>query len=330
MTTEWPPDQGSGPDAPGPPGRWSTNPPPPLTGYLPAPLPPRRSGAVWAVVLIAGFVAVGLLFTLAPQSLDWLPTPGGGVRAPLPSSRGPEPTVSVPTSTASPTPTTGPTLPTDAEDLLKNNPIYKLKVPAACPPQQIPRSRTAFRLQVKALVSCENKAWAKALAKLQGVFSKPKVKFYTSSTKSPCGQLGVRFPASYCNSNETLYFSDAAYLQGRYYRLSVAGFVFHEYAHHVQALTKILEASWWPKDSAAVVNRRIELQAHCIAHYQLTHAGVDFSSADRREIERQFNHTNDAKGHGSTTAERYWGRRGFGATTIGACDTWSAKAAKVK
>lgn len=223
------------------------------------------------------------------------------------------------------------TMPVSAVDRLKKNPIYALAAPANCPSQKEPGSEAAFRKQVKALVACENKAWAKALTKVSGItFAKPTVKFYDTSTKSPCGRLSNTYPASYCTGNRTLYFSRASYLQGRYYRTSVAHFVFHEYAHHVQELTHIFDSSGAMDENSMVIARRIELQAHCIAHYKLVNSGIDYDEADRRDAEYQFDHTTDAKGHGSTKAERYWGTRGLEADTLSACNTWKAKASRVK
>jgi len=203
-------------------------------------------------------------------------------------------------------------------------------VPARCAYQSTPGNAAAFRKQVRKLIDCENAAWRKALARTAVTFGKPSVKFYSSSTTSPCGKLGTGFPASYCTADSTLYFSEASYLQGRYFRLSVAGFVFHEYAHHVQKLAGIFGATGSMKENASVTSRRIELQAHCMAHYQLTVSGVGYNTLDNREIEYQWDYSNDPKGHGSTTAERYWGLRGLNGTTIGACNTWSAKAGRVK
>ena len=221
-------------------------------------------------------------------------------------------------------------MPSDPLDVLKKYPVHALKVPARCPGQSMPGSPAAFRKQVGKLVDCANAAWKKALAPTAIEFSKPKVKFYSSSAKSPCGKLGTTFPASYCTGDSTLYFSQQSYVQGRYFRLSVAGFVMHEYAHHVQHLAGIFDAADAMDESRAVTTRRIELQAHCMAHYALRVSGVGYGSPDRRELEYQWRHTSDAAGHGSAKAEAYWGRRGLDGKTIGACNTWTAKASRVK
>ena len=221
-------------------------------------------------------------------------------------------------------------MPANPLNVLKKNPVYALKVPAKCPYQSMPDSQAAFRKQVGKLVDCENAAWKKALAPTAVEFSKPKVKFYGSSAKSPCGKLGTNFPASYCTGDSTLYFSVQSYVQGRYFRLSVAGLVMHEYAHHVQNLAGIFDATDALDESYAVTTRRIELQAHCMAHYALVVSKVGYNSLDRRELEYQWSYTSDPKGHGSAKAEAYWGGRGLAGKTIGACNTWSVKAARVK
>ncbi len=314
-----PPTSPYGPQrfAPGPPQHWNVAPPQHLSDQLP-PRPPRRGGWLVALLTVVGLILLGLVAVLVLPSLGDLQVPGLGPSA---TSR-PSPHAS---STKKPSSKPTATMPTDPKDILKKNPIYALKVPAKCDYEGRPATATAFRAQVKALVGCENAAWKKALASTPVRFEKPKITFYGSRTSSPCGKLGSTFPAAYCGPNRTLYFSTASYQQGRYYRLAVAQFAMHEYAHHIQQLAEILPSSWVMDENAATTSRRIELQAHCMAHYQLTHSGLGFTSSDRSDLEYQFGYTNDASGHGSTTAERYWGRRGLSAKTIGACDTWSVK-----
>ena len=326
----WDPPQG------GPPGHWATAPPQPLTGHLPQ-LTPQRRGHGWVVALVtvAAVVAVSLIAAIAVPALTQLPGRRGGGPTAAPSA--PQATAvakptgsTTPTAKPTPSPTPTPTMPSDPLVVLKKNPIYALKVPATCAYQGMPNSQASYRKQVGKLLACQNAAWKKALAPTAVEFGKPKVRFYSTSIKSPCGRLGTTFPASYCTGNSTLYFSSAAYAQGSYFRLSVASFVFHEYAHHVQNLAGLFEAMGAMKESAAVTKRRIELQAHCVSHYAFTVSRVGIGSSDIRAIEYQWDHTSDAKGHGSTRAERYWGQRGLDAKTIGACNTWSVKAAKVK
>lgn len=320
-----PPQFAAGP--PGPPAYWTTTPPPPLSDQPPPRRPPSRRGWLVALLMVVGLVLAGLVTTLGVPHLAALQAPG---RKHSPAATPTSSASAKPTASPKPSSSPTPTMPSDPKAVLRKNPVYALAAPAKCPSQHIPASAAAFRTQVKALVSCENSAWKKALAGGPVAFAKPRVTFYGTSTKSPCGQLGTTFPAAYCTSDRTLYFSTAAYSQGRYYRLAVAQFVMHEYAHHIQELAGIFDASWAMDEGESVTTRRIELQAHCMAHYQLTHSSLGFGYRDRADAEFQFSYTTDAKGHGSTTAERYWGRRGLAAGTIGACNTWKVKASRVK
>lgn len=311
----------------GPPTHWTTAPPQRLSDQ-PLPPPPRRGGWGLALFGVIGVVLLGVITVLAVPIVTNLQLPEDpNQNWPMPNQSSP---ASRPTNSPSPSGSPTATMPTDPETILKKNPVYAIKVPATCPPQSIPSGRSSFRKQVKALVDCENTAWRKALSRTPVTFAKPKTVFYDTSTDSPCGRLGTVYPAAYCTGDRTLYFSTAAYAQGRYYRLAVAQFVMHEYAHHVQELAGIFDSEWAMDEKSAVTTRRIELQAHCMAHYQLTHSDIGFSASDRADAEFQFSYTTDAKGHGSATAERYWGRRGLAGSKIGACNTWTVRASQVK
>ena len=292
------------PDEPA--GRRVVTGPGPITPGLPRPAGHRG----WLLALTA-VLAAGAASAVLAKPAGELPWPVG------PTSTRPSASA---TATLAPRPT----------DVLKKNAIYALKVTGTCPSQRTPTSWQRFQTQVRALVDCENKAWAKALGRTSITFGKPQIRFYAKATDSACGHLESSFPASYCSADNTLYFSRASYQQGRYYRLSVSEFVFHEYAHHIQSLAGIFEASLAAKESDDVTERRIELQAHCVAHYRLTHAGLRFTSADRADIEYQLGYASDTKGHGSAKAGHRWGEAGLAGKNIGACNTWTAKASLVK
>ena len=310
---------------PGPPAAWSVAPPRPLSD-VPPPPPPKRTGWAAALPSVVGIVLLALVVTFALPALGQLHAPGRGPADAGPPGR----STATPRPSSSPTSSSRPRMPSDPKDVVRKNPIYALKVPASCPRQSRPASRAQFTRQVKGLMACENAAWKKALAGGPVTFAKPKVVFYNTRTSSPCGKLGTYFPAAYCSSNRTMYFSVASYRQGRYYRLAVAGFVMHEYAHHIQELAGILDSGEALDEGRSVTSRRVELQAHCMAHYQLSHSGIGFGNRDRSDAEFQFSYAGDPKGHGSAAAARYWGRRGLDAPRIGSCNTWSVKAGKVK
>lgn len=308
-------------------------------GY-PPPIPPKRRTGITVAYSVVGLLVAAMVAGLVLPALVQLPlfasvqsqepSPSPAKASPAATAGGATSGSSATSSTPSSSSTSKATTPSSPVKVLTKNPLYTLTVPAKCPDQSIPSSSSAFRAQVKGLVACMNKAWSKALAKTDVEFSKPKVKFYKSSIQTACSTLGSSFPAAYCTGDNTLYFSSSAYKQGGYYRLAVAQFVMHEYGHHVQWLTGIFSNSKALDESSSKTSRRIELQAHCMAHYQLTRSKVDFDGMDRVDVEYQFDYTNDPTGHGSTKAERYWGERGLDGKSMKACNTWKVPAAKVK
>lgn len=328
MTNWQPPASDPGALRPEPPGgggdHWSYQP----THVVPQPTrldrPPRNQRHHLGMVLSTTLLIVGLSggVILAANLLD------GSFPAPViqPSIQ-PAPGLTPP-PTVEPNPTSEPVK--DGQETLTANPIYQLKVTAHCPSQTVPSNQKVFKAQVRELVDCHDQAWQTALEGTGIEFQAPEVEFYSKTVDTPCGKLGSKFPASYCAANQTMYLGKAAFTQSGFYRLATAELVSHEYAHHVQSLSGILGHSRGLEEDTNLTSRRIELQAHCLASYSLTHSGFGFNDSDRNDLEYQFGYTNDAEGHGSVKAERYWGRRGLDAKTLGACNTWKVKASKVK
>ncbi|HRA76516.1 MAG TPA: neutral zinc metallopeptidase [Propionicimonas sp.] len=145
-----------------------------------------------------------------------------------------------------------------------------------------------------------------------------------------CGLLGVEFPALYCPLDSTLYFSAEAWRESSYYRLATAELALHEYAHHVQRLAGIYDVLLAASDTVRGLQRRVELQAHCLAMYELASSDIGLSASDVSDLEYQFAWPGDVEGHGSARAKTRWGRRGLGATTAGACNTWTASGDEVR
>lgn len=336
------PFAGYRPPAPG--GTWPSPSPlaePPSQTWEPTPTPTRRTRRIVARVglSLVGTAALLLIAMFAVPRVISLSSISGPTATPssvtttsAAPSAGPSPTEVTVSGSSETGLGSGPiaTMPAEPLKVLRANPIYQLTTPASCPEQDAPESEEAFQSQVKALVKCLNLAWRAALKQTDIDFSKPKIVFYQTSIKSPCQKLGTTFPAAYCPANQTLYFSEASFQQGKYYRLAVAHVVMHEYAHHVQWLASIFKQGEALGEASEVTTRRVELQAHCLAHYQLTHSELGFTNADRVDAEYQFDYTSDAAGHGSTKAERYWGLRGLDGVDLSPCNTWKAKAAKVK
>lgn len=297
-----------------------------------------RSGAT---TRRAALPAAALLVALAATTLAAPTAPPASVRTGGAPSARPSPVVSAGPMSATgfptglparwnPTPTPTPTATRRPADVLERNPVYTVSVRGSCPPQREPVDEAAFQAQVRALVACLDVAWARALQPTEVEFRAPSVALFGESLLTVCGLLGVEFPALYCPLDSTLYFSAEAWRESSYYRLATAELALHEYAHHVQRLAGIYDVLLAASDTVRGLQRRVELQAHCLAMYELASSDIGLSASDVSDLEYQFAWPGDVEGHGSARAKTRWGRRGLGATTAGACNTWTASGDEVR
>jgi predicted metalloprotease len=282
-------------------------------------------------------IATGLLVALAVIALSSALRTGvetAAGPAPVPSTSLPQAAVPGPSgfplrlrpAPARPTPTATQTPATTVDPLavLQRNELYRLSVRPSCPEQRLPGNEAAFQAQVLALVACLDTVWETAFRGTSVTFSAPAVVFYGESLLTVCGTLGSEFPAMYCPLNSTLYFSAEASRESWYYRLATTEVSFHEYSHHLQRLAGIDDALLMVPETMRGLRRRVELQAHCLAMYQLANSDIGITRQDHADLEYQFAWSADVEGHGSARARTLWGRRGLRARTPGACNTWTA------
>ncbi|WP_352231650.1 neutral zinc metallopeptidase [Nocardiopsis sp. ATB16-24] len=104
----------------------------------------------------------------------------------------------------------------------------------------------------------------------------------------------------------------------------------HEYGHHVQHLTGILDVSYdlrWNAgnaDEELDTLRRTELQAECLAGVGLR--GITDAERNRLEaVNANFNDGGDLETHGSARNRALWLERGWSGPTLGACNTYDAE-----
>lgn len=108
----------------------------------------------------------------------------------------------------------------------------------------------------------------------------------------------------------------------------------HEYAHHVQYATGILNVSHElrrtagsPADELETL-RRTELQAECMAGVGLR--GLTDPDGDALDVvNRHFNDGGDLDTHGSAANREHWLRAGWEGTTVSGCNTYGAPMAQV-
>lgn len=323
----------------------------PTAGRHASPEPPPYERRRLSRPALAGLAAAALLATCGGVGLvaQLMKPYDGLVQRPLtqpqlPSddpSEGPLPEATV-TVTATPTP--------DAV-VVKQNDFYatgKL-LPSKCEePAYRPSTKSGVSKYVQTMLPCLNKSWAPTVRKAGHEFRAPKiVLFKGGDPATPCS--GRTSDAFYCGANETIYLSWTQQVQQyreadhTWARLDLAATVAHEYGHHVQQLTGILDASQSREDSASsdtsrlLESRRVELQAECLSAVYLG-ADQHWFGLEGRTYDKwlwRAKHHGDeyneehVRDHGSRKSVTAWSLRGFDAADPKACNTFTAPATKV-
>jgi predicted metalloprotease len=285
----------------------------------------RGVAALWAAVVL---LLAGCAKTAEPDANAAVASEAAKLRSALPTTTTPEPTAD---STA---PVSAPPQPA----ALAKNPIYrvgKLTTPNCAEPQIEPTSLKNVRAYYTQYVACLDKAWAPAIRKAGFRFTPPKlVVVMGQSPSSPCdADDGTDY---YCG--DTIYMDAepdlAAYKEDPDWAMAwMALIIGHEYGHHVQALTGILEAEYQRGltlngvDAHLEDDRRVELQASCFS-------GV-YVGADRESFpvtpewlntwNLVIRDTIDSEhDHGKNENHGYWTTAGFDAAAPAACNTYTA------
>lgn len=220
------------------------------------------------------------------------------------------------------TPTTG--------DPLTDNPLYDLSPTGRCPSVEEPKTRSEYTEQVADLLTCLAVIYRPLVESAGGEFTEVEHVFYDEHVDSSCGTQTDAY-AFYCEGDQTIYLSDQVYRDRIYGRLVVADVVIHEYSHHVQGMVGILDASRGLSESDAVITRRIELQVFCMTYYLFVSVPSFALTVDDHSYFREvWGSTDDPVGHGSVKAQKYWGAQGLAASELGACNTWSVPADRVR
>jgi predicted metalloprotease len=199
------------------------------------------------------------------------------------------------------------------------------------------------------LVRCLMKAFDKPLAAHGIELTRPKVKAYRNTIKTPCGRFNQsRAPAFYCSATRTIYWpmtGDDGPEAYTYARLGYVGLVAHEFGHHLQAASGMLD-EYGPRayrtksrSERYLLSRRLELQAQCFEGVFLAVAAqsLELSSNDRYQLRIWHSYTGDEDpprgrkpDHGSSAAQIRWLNRGLDSADFGRCNTWKAKKKSVK
>ncbi|GAA1593847.1 hypothetical protein GCM10009789_54920 [Kribbella sancticallisti] len=269
-------------------------------------------------------------------------------------------TVSAPTTppqaqktTPTPTPTPEPTGPTAkvpplaAENrTVLQNPLYQVgRIPASKCKEPTSRATSVSKVRTyyTQFLSCLNKAWAQVMREAGFQFYPPQLQVYSGK---PANQFcNLTSTAVYCNGiiymNADYDLKNQRSYDPLWTRTTMAFLIAHEYGHHVQAMTGILEASHTRenhisgKDAQLVESRRRELQASCLsgvylgADKQFFPARGTWLQKWRWTVRNRGDEWNPQRTHGHKNNHSRWSRAGFEAADPAACNTFAVKAASV-
>ncbi|SEG35768.1 hypothetical protein SAMN05444920_102698 [Nonomuraea solani] len=240
--------------------------------------------------------------------------------------------------------------------VLAKNPIYKTGKLGydTCDEPKVERGTLEeIKNHFEVVLDCLNEAWEPVVKKAGFTFSKPSVQVITKpGAQTGCGPhpgpQGFSYAqAMYCPTNKKITFLATANLVEEKNDLALMANLAHEYSHHIQQLTGMIDAltPYSRKNQAKFLDerRRLELQAECLAGVFI---GSVWHSLHRQETDFTYLVKNSGTGHGlsvigvggktsgeqthgSSTNPGRWLKRGYDTESAGGCNTWKAPKSQV-
>ena len=204
----------------------------------------------------------------------------------------------------------------------------------------------AYALEGCNALASLNETWEPIFAASNVPFDQPTLTYYTGGTNSGCGDASSAMGPFYCPTDQSIYIDTSFYdvMQqqmgaggdfARYYVMA------HEYGHHIQHMTGVLEQVRSAQASdAANANQlqvRVELQADCYAgvwaaknrnliepgdlEEGMTAANAIGDDTLMRNAGQSVNH--ESFTHGSSAQRMEWLRRGLQTGDEDQCDTFA-------
>ncbi|MET8138788.1 neutral zinc metallopeptidase [Sphaerisporangium sp. NPDC005288] len=186
--------------------------------------------------------------------------------------------------------------------------------------------------------TCLDRIWGGVFKETRMHFGPAKRKYIQHRVHDPiCGNVPSKGDTGYyCGGTATYYVLIPEDMLRPSAAAFVAKLISHEYGHHVQHWTHILDYEAVEGDAttrratADLLSRRLELQAECFA-------GVALKAMRSEDLAwRQFRDlyvgiTDDpwAHDHGRQSTRLKWLEKGHRSGRAGACDTWSASKREV-
>jgi uncharacterized protein len=324
------------------------------------PRPSSNTGPLLATVLVAVLVVVvGAIGFIAA---DDHPTPVADVGYEEPVPTGTRESRPAPTTEESDPPTGTPTgtttrqtptrqtptrqTPTGPRPVysLGDNPLFAGDVATPAVTCQLTRWETTpqgAEAFFTSALPCLEAAWRPVMRRANLPFFPPTVEFPTGTTwSSPCGSVstgGGAVAAFYCGENNTLYMPFAG-LQTELYGAHPGVYLAvlaHEYGHHVQAMSGVLDAYATERYEAGAdtepgleLSRRLELQAQCFSgmFFAAVHSrgSVDDTilAEARASQDRGDHHPGAPRDHGTDAHSSSWWEQGAQKNRTFQCNTW--------
>jgi hypothetical protein len=225
---------------------------------------------------------------------------------------------------------------------LQTNPLLADGIslaPVTCDLPGISRDPEKLRAYYQAAINCLDRAWQPVLERVNEPFSSPRLEI--TAGRSLCGAAPSADVATayYCSGGKVIFMpTDRLLGQAGLNQAAHLAVLAHEYGHHVQAMSGILNAAFDKGEKAGKgspeqleMTRRAELEANCFSGMFIASvAGRGSVSAKlAKAAADSFRDTVPDDTHGTVKHQVFWGRAGFDNNRTASCNTWLAKPADV-
>jgi predicted metalloprotease len=226
---------------------------------------------------------------------------------------------------------------------LVSNPLYDTGrlSPLPCPVPELDVEDPGSMEQFLHLVAdCLDDAWKTQFDRAGIPFAPPGRVFWSEPGVSPCRAYPSPAGAFYCRASSSIYIGTSDVVEkwnGSEDSVVYASLLAHEYGHHVQGESGLLEYYHEQRqleDDDAGRNawtRRSELQANCLAgaflgsvrvSYPLGSGDLEVLLDDASATADRADGPDEERTHGSSDNSVWWTRSGWDEQSASACNTW--------